>query len=185
MQPFDIDLTELTHGAYAICVDAGVCAPPKTAQASDWTNMRKARPTAPVTYLDPEAAAVYCGFVHARLPTEEEWEYAARGTDFRKYPWGNEEAQIADLCPVSSVVRGVYQPSPCAVGTHPKDRSPFGVLDMASNVREIVTAGEGRFALRGSGAMSGDGPATDPRLRTAFRGKWDAIFWHDGSIGFR
>jgi formylglycine-generating enzyme required for sulfatase activity len=86
-------------------------------------------PAVRVTY---DAAVKYCEWLSRetgrkfRLPTEAEWEYAARGTDGRKYPWGNK------WDPSFAAVKDSTFP----VGSHPKDASPFGVMDMAGNVTE-------------------------------------------------
>lgn len=67
-----------------------------------------------------------------RLPTEIEWEYAARTSDGRRFPWGNEFDP--SLCRMAGSTPG--RPQPCAVGSYPTDQSPFGVLDLAGLVRE-------------------------------------------------
>jgi len=84
----------------------------------------------PVVYINWQEAVQYCTWVNRRLPTEAEWEKAARGTDGRSYPWGNEE-------PNSKLAN--YQDNigtPLPVDRYPLGASPYGVLNMAGNVRE-------------------------------------------------
>ena len=86
----------------------------------------------PAVYVSWEEAKTYCEWAGGRLPTEAEREKAARGTDGRKYPWGNEEPD-----PERAVYRRSWgQEATAAVGTHPSGASPYGLLDMGGNVWE-------------------------------------------------
>jgi formylglycine-generating enzyme required for sulfatase activity len=86
----------------------------------------------PATNVSWEDAQAYCGRAvpDGRLPTEAEWEFAARGTDGRLYPWGNSFTSAL----VNSLETGLGHPEP--VGAHPDAAGPFGVLDMSGNVWE-------------------------------------------------
>ena len=131
---FALDATEVTVGDFACCVRAGRCAEPQSGRSCNWGKADRAQH--PVNCVDWHQARDYCGWVGARLPTEEEWEYAASGGDGRKYPWGNEEPQDS-LC----WRRREHGLGTCEVGVHAGDRSPFGVMDMAGNVKEWTASG--------------------------------------------
>jgi formylglycine-generating enzyme required for sulfatase activity len=87
---FEIDVTEVTQGDYELCVDAATCPAPSVGpmcDASFWTPA--ATPTHPVVCVAKSDAATYCGSLGKRLPTEAEWEKAARGTGGHHFPWGD------------------------------------------------------------------------------------------------
>ena len=126
--------TEVTNDMYARCVAAGSCSPPAGSNSSTrenyWSNPAYAQH--PVVLVDWFSARDYCSWAGGRLPTEAEWEYAARGDDDRLFPWGN--------LPPSPSLANVGDPNgdTTAVGSYPEGSSPFGVLDMAGNVWEWV-----------------------------------------------
>jgi formylglycine-generating enzyme required for sulfatase activity len=124
---FAIDKTEVTQADYAKCVAANAC----TAVTCERAFTREdAKPVVCVTW---QQAKSYCAWAGKRLPTEAEWEKAARGTDGRSYPWGNDKPTCEHARYYSC---GKGEPDP--VGSHPKGASPYGALDMAGNVWEWV-----------------------------------------------
>lgn len=117
--------TEVTNIMYRRCVGYGGCPPLHTVvEAGDDER--------PVAYANWQAAQSYCIWAGARLPAEQEWEKAARGTDGRLFPWGNEppSPQLANL------VR--YVSNSIRVGSYGMGASPYGALDMSGNLREWV-----------------------------------------------
>jgi formylglycine-generating enzyme required for sulfatase activity len=137
LSPYAIDRTEVTVRAYTRCVEAGVCAPP----ARGSHDARFDRPDLPVTYVDWDAATTFCAWSGGRLPTEAEWEFAARGPEERQYPWGNvynpllcnHGAFAADRTDATDGFVGL-----APVGTYLDGATPLGVLDLAGNVAEWV-----------------------------------------------
>ncbi len=130
---FCMDITEVTVAAYRGCVKNGKCKAPEKEASGDLLGHvcnwgQSDREEHPVNCVDFASASAYCEFSGKRLPSEEEWEYAARGTDDRAYPWGNG--------PPSNQVCWHRPEGTCAVGSFPAGKSPFGVLDLAGNVSE-------------------------------------------------
>jgi formylglycine-generating enzyme required for sulfatase activity len=134
---FEMDVTEVTVDAYRACVTKGSCKPPSIEEGCNWPK-KGDHPMNCITW--PEAHA-YCAAVGKRLPTDHEWELAARGTDGRQYTWGNDPRGADEACISKS--RDPRLPltayfSTCPAGTKPKDTSPYGVKDMQGNVHEYV-----------------------------------------------
>jgi formylglycine-generating enzyme required for sulfatase activity len=122
-----IGRTEVTNAMYRRFIDE-TGHPPTTLASEE----RFGAPEQPVVGVDWADAAAYCAWAGGRLPTEAEWEFAARGTDGRRYPWGTDEPEPGRAVFDRDFLKGVA----AAVGTTPGDVSPFGVLDMAGNVTE-------------------------------------------------
>jgi len=138
LDAFYIDKYEVTNALYKSCVDANACAFPKF----DNSNLR------PTYYGDPrydqypvigvtwDMAKAYCEWRKASLPTEAEWEKAARGPDGRMYPWGNSSDQ--SRANYNNNGDPNYAGDTSAVDAYPSGVSPYGVFDMAGNVWEWV-----------------------------------------------
>jgi eukaryotic-like serine/threonine-protein kinase len=144
---FWIMRTEVTNAQYARCVEAGICTPPSNDR---WLNPTYA--DHPVTHIDWERANTYATWVGGRLPTETEWEKAARGTDEREYPWGNDAPQDHHLN--FNYREGDTMP----VGSYEAGASPYGLLDMAGNVEEWVADWYGADAYATASARNPTGP---------------------------
>jgi formylglycine-generating enzyme required for sulfatase activity len=144
---FWIDELEVTVAAYAACVDEGVCTEPRSDPDMSCNSAMPGRDDHPVNCVSWFQATEYCGWADAgtkRLPTEAEWEKAARGTDAYIHPWGDQpvprcshavvhEGEVYD---VTSDGCGMGRTWP--VGSKPLGGSPYGVLDMTGNVAEWV-----------------------------------------------
>lgn len=134
LKGFWIDKLEVTNGMFLLCVKAGACEPPQqfNSETHDQYFNTEEFNAFPVVYVTSFQAETYCEWAGRRLPTEAEWERAARGDDFRVYPWGDER-------PDSS--RGNFNyfvGDTTQVGQFPAGASPFGVLDLSGNVAEWV-----------------------------------------------
>ncbi len=132
-----MDKYEVTNAAYKLCVDAGICQPPvdtsSATRASYYGN--SLFDNYPVINVDWNMSKTYCGtWRGAKLPSEAEWEKAARGTDGRTYPWGeNIDCTYANY---SGDPKGDCVGDTTAVGSYASGQSPYGVYDMAGNVWE-------------------------------------------------
>ncbi len=147
LEAFWIDRMEVSNQQYRLCVEAGACQAPTTCdfgQVAFDDGTRLHHPVVCVTWHDAQS---YCQWASGQLPTEAQWEKAARGTDGRIYPWGDtidcSRGNVDDEVHVDAYVvpggRGCdgYEGT-APVGSYPRGASPYGVLDMAGNVWEWV-----------------------------------------------
>jgi eukaryotic-like serine/threonine-protein kinase len=163
-----IDQTEVSNAQYALCVaDSGACTKPANTYAVTHPSYYDDSLFAnyPVVYVSWSQAAAYCSWAGRRLPTEAEWEKAARGLEGNIYPWGNTfDGTLVNFCDSncqttwknSAYNDGYAGTSP--VGAYPGGASVFGVLDMAGNVHEWVADWHGPYS--GGPQSNPTGPAS-------------------------
>jgi formylglycine-generating enzyme required for sulfatase activity len=177
LKSFEMDLTEVTVAEYNTCVRTERCRQVEAEWKNECNSGKSGRDLYPINCVEWDQAKSYCEWAGKRLPTEEEWEYAARGTDGRKYPWGN-AAPRSQLCwNGDGNDAGKMQRSlTCPVGAYPSGDSPFGLHDMAGNVWEYIEDSSG--AIRGGSWTN----AGEQHVRASARG----FGRHDfSSVGFR
>ncbi len=194
--PYCMDIFEVTTARYVACSDAGWCKRASTTNAGEGLKPKDqaaydlvcnerdpvGRAQHPINCVSWEMADVFCRSNHLRLPTEAEWEFAARGSDGRTYPWGDAppSAHHLNACGTECAAWGVaakvdplkpmymeddHWPNTAPVGSFPEGKSRFGILDLAGNVWEWVADWYGPYAA-GDGvnaAVGPTGPATGTR----------------------
>lgn len=175
LDAFWIDQTEVTNAMYAKCVaESDTCSPPSAIRSekrdsyygnSEFDNY-------PVVYVSWDQANAYCSWAERRLPTEAEWEKAARGTDGRTYPWGN-ESPAADLLNYNANVGDTTES-----GKYPDGLSIYYAYDMAGNVWEWVNDWYSETYYKSSPASNPMGADTDV-FRVYRGGSWNG---NDSSV---
>jgi formylglycine-generating enzyme required for sulfatase activity len=227
LDPYCMDIHEVTVAEYKACSDVGDCR--ANAKTNAWedmpTNEKKAfdplcnvrdpegRATHPINCVDWDMARLYCEAHSKRLPTEAEWEFAARGSDGRKFPWGDEAPDVTRLnacgkeCTAWGKKNGIEEtamyaaddgfPNTAPVGSFPKGASAYGIQDVVGNVWEWTA--DWYAPYRGDPETNPKGPPTGDQ-RVIRGGAWNAAYpswvrptfrYHDSptkksyGIGFR
>ncbi len=195
LSAFYIDKFEVTNGRFAKYVDAIQSEPPWGFSDKETPVIHADRPVRWVNWMD---AMGYCLWIGKRLPTEAEWEKAARGTDERVYPWGNDPPTSVHAA--YGLKEGGAE-TVSIIGDHQKGQSPYGVQDLAGNLYEWVMdwyADDFYAHFINSPAINPRGPSEGTakvqrggsyinapyRLRSSFRTKGDPIE-QDPNVGFR
>jgi formylglycine-generating enzyme required for sulfatase activity len=175
LDAFWIDRTDVTNGMYAKCVEAGKCKPPhdiKSATHPDYYS-NSLYADYPVINVNWDQADTYCKWAGRSLPTEAQWEKAARGTDSRTFPWGEGiDCQKANYT--------IWGTNKCVgdttkVGSYPTGASPYGALDMAGNVFQWVADWDWDYTMWNYYAHSPDKNPTGPasgQSRVIRGGSW-------------
>jgi len=155
LDSFWIDQTEVTNAQYRSCVEAGACRAPTACSWGEPTYQDATSADHPVVCVAWHETDAYCAWAGGRLPTEAEWEYAARGPDSAIYPWGDEfdgtRLNSCDTnCPhqdhrVTDYDDGYARTAPA--GSYPEGASWCGALDLAGNVWEWVADWHGAYPL--------------------------------------
>ncbi len=184
VETFWIDRVEVTNARYGFCVEAGACSLPAGPAVNDATKAHH-----PATIVSWVQAAAYCQWVGKRLPTEAEWEKAARGGDGRRYPWGPSFEPDR--------LNAGYTAGTTAVGRYAGGASPYGVLDMAGNVWEWTSSlyrpypydpGDGREDPTARGARVNRGGSWyygASYVRTTYRATANHMYRRIADLGFR
>jgi formylglycine-generating enzyme required for sulfatase activity len=203
LAPYCIDRYEVTVEAYKACSDAGRCK--RAGTTDEWDGIKDSerkvfdplcnvrdplgRARHPINCVDWEMADKFCRERGGRLPTEAEWEFAARGPDGRKFPWGDEEPAAGHLnacgkeCVAWGRAAGVEEkamyaaddgfPNTAPVGSFPRGASRYGVEDVVGNVWEWVADW---YAEYGKGEQQDPrGPAAGEE-RVIRGGAWNASY---------
>jgi formylglycine-generating enzyme required for sulfatase activity len=181
LNAFWIDQLEVTNAMYLLCVQAGECDPP-----ANWASEKRSSYFNNQTYKDYpviqvtwEQANTYCGWAGRRLPTEAQWERAARGDDFRTFPWGDE--------PPSEIYANYNRlvGDTSRVGSYAAGASPFGALDMAGNVWEWTIDYFSTQYYASSPLFNPSGPIDSANNRRVIRGGSYQDEWIDIRVSKR
>jgi len=188
LSDYYIDSAEVTNSLYQACVEAGVCTLPqeRTSYIRENYYGNPDFDSYPVIQVDWNQARTYCEWRGARLPTEAEWEKAARGTDGRIFPWGiSFESRLTNFCDKNCPLEWADNnsddgyPDTSPAESFPGGASPYGLLNMAGNVYEWVQDWYQETYYLNSPYENPLGPSTGV-LHIVRGGSWS-----DGSNGLR
>jgi serine/threonine-protein kinase len=168
LDAFWIDKYEVTNALYKKCVDASRCKAPSDSSSSTRNSYygNAQFDNYPVIYVSLNDANAYCVWAGKKLPTEAQWEKAARGTDARTFPWGN----TFDASKLNSSDSGKGDTTP--VGSYPEGASPYGALDMAGNVWEWIADWYDAKYYSTSPVRNPTGPTSDTYRQALRGGSW-------------
>lgn len=171
LDAFWIDKTEVTNVMYAQCVEDGACDQPRQTAAATRSSYygNPEFDNYPVVFVSWNDARSYCSWAVRRLPSEAEWEKAARGSDALEFPWGN-NSPSEDLLNYDNNMRDTTE-----AGKYPKGASPYGVLDMAGNVWEWVADWYDNAYYRSSPKSNPSGPDSG-NLHVFRGGSWFRVW---------
>lgn len=178
---FYIDKYEVTVEQYRTCVQSGKCDDAGLRKYNKCNYDKSGRGDHPINCVDWYQARAYCEFAGKRLPTEAEWEKAARGADGRFFPWGNNwNPRDANYC--DSSCGGSWAdknhddgyPTTAPVGSFPDGASPYGTMDMAGNVSEWCSDRYDENYYSAGPSRNPTGPASGD-LRVVRGGAWNHI----------
>lgn len=189
---FRVDTYETTVEEFAACVAHGACAEPASAAQVPSCNWRRnGHGQHPINCIEKRDAEAYCHWRDARLPTETEWEKAARGTDGRTFPWGNDPPDCERAVIGGSSGPGCGRSDTWPVGSKPAGASPYGAQDMAGNVAEwtaspfladeATDSAEERYVVRGGALYFED----DFVFRASLRASRPVNLGGSIALGFR
>ncbi|TMQ27911.1 MAG: trypsin-like serine protease [Nitrospirae bacterium] len=187
-----LDKYEVTNAQYRQCVEGGGCTPPK--DRLTFEDLQRAQH--PVTNITWNQARSYCQWQGKRLPTEAEWEKAARGTDGRRYPWGNDGEAVKSRVRNGELKPGTRGTEP--VGRQAATASPYGVFDLIGGVSQWVkdwyaedfyqasSPRDPQGPLRGSFRVLRGGEWNEKplNLQVSYRG-WDDVTYWGPTLGVR
>ena len=198
---FSIDKHEVTVDEYRACLTVGKCSKPRISSDNKYCNWGSSRSGKhPINCVDWSQASAYCEWAGKRLPTEAEWEKAARGTDGRLYSWGN-QAPSCDRVVWGDGKRtdGCGKDSTWPVCSKARGNSPYGLCDMSGNVWEWVSDWYGKNYYGSAPKRNPHGPNSGSArvvrggswfntvpvtLRAALRNRYDPPNWFY-YVGFR
>ena len=187
-----IDQYEVTNAQYRQCIEGGACTLPKDRQTFE----DHQRAQLPVTNITWNQARSFCQWLGKRLPTEAEWEKAARGTDGRRYPWGNDGEAWKHRMSNRNLAAGTAEVD--LVGRRAATASPYGVYDLIGSVSEWVKdwyaedfyqvspPRDPQGPLRGSFRVLRGGEWNDKsaNFQASYRG-WDDVTYWGPTLGVR